>query len=57
MIFIETQIETYIETENNHMNRFIRRTELLLPPALNVAFSSFELCFAEPIPNEKLFAR
>ena len=33
------------------------RTQLLLPPTLNVAFRSFEPRIAEPFPNEKLLRK
>ena len=35
----------------------IRRTQLLLPPTLNVAFRFFELGIEDPFPNEKLLRK
>ena len=35
----------------------IGRTQLLLPPTLNVAFRSFEPRIGEPFPNEQLLRK
>ena len=48
----------YLIAINVTLNAYhIGRTQLLLPPTLNVAFRSFEQRIAEPFPNEKLLSK
>ena len=56
-IWMPCSISVFIYAFAPHIVTHNRRTQLLLPPILNVAFRLFEPWIADPFPNEKLFAR